>query len=186
MIFDCANYSNNPSLSASLLVDIECSRRTLFASLVALPLAALPLAGCGRAEAKRRFPFELSDAAWRNRLSPAAYRVLRQHDTEWAYSSSLDKHYRPGRYACAGCAQPLFSSATKFDSGTGWPSFFQPLPGAVGTSSDTKLGYPRTEVHCARCGGHLGHVFNDGPKPTGKRYCINGVALAFNPARKSA
>ncbi len=105
--------------------------------------------------------------------------MLRQESTERAFTSPLDKEKRRGTFVCAGCAQRLYSSTTKFDSGTGWPSFYQPLAGAVGTSTDRKLGYARTEVHCARCGGHLGHVFNDGPKPTGKRYCMNGVAMKF-------
>ena len=128
------------------------------------------------------FPFTLTDAQWRKRLSPLAYNVLRHEATERPFTSPLDKEHRAGLFACAGCDQPLFDAKTKFDSGTGWPSFWQPLPRAVGTSRDFALGYPRTEVHCARCGGHLGHVFNDGPKPTGKRYCMNGVALKFRPA----
>ncbi|MHA6769474.1 peptide-methionine (R)-S-oxide reductase MsrB [Sphingobium ummariense] len=134
----------------------------------------------GRAEAA--YPFTLSDAEWRAKLSPWAYKVLRQQATEYPYSSPLNKEHRAGIFSCAGCAQKLFDAKTKFDSGTGWPSFWAPLPRAVGTSRDFDLGYPRTEVHCARCGGHLGHVFDDGPKPTGKRYCMNGVALVFTPA----
>jgi len=125
------------------------------------------------------FPYRLTDAQWRARLSPQAYAVLRRHDTERPFSSPLNAEHRKGTFACAGCDLPLFSSATKFDSGTGWPSFWQPLPRAVGTTTDYDIGYPRTEVHCARCGGHLGHVFDDGPKPTGKRYCMNGVSLKF-------
>jgi peptide-methionine (R)-S-oxide reductase len=123
-----------------------------------------------------------TDAEWRHLLSPAAYEVLRQQGTEAPESSPLDHQFGKGRYDCAGCAQPLFSSETKFDSGTGWPSFYQPLSGAVATSSDDSLMMQRTEVHCSRCGGHLGHVFNDGPRPTGLRYCMNGVALSFHPA----
>ena len=120
-----------------------------------------------------------SDAQWRQRLTPAQYAVLRQAATERPYSSPLNEEHRKGTFSCAGCALPLFSSATKFDSGTGWPSFWQPLANAVGEDVDTLLGIPRTEVHCRRCGGHLGHVFDDGPKPTGLRYCMNGVAMTF-------
>ncbi|EQB00283.1 peptide-methionine (R)-S-oxide reductase MsrB [Sphingobium baderi] len=134
----------------------------------------------GRAEAA--YPFSLFDAQWRKRLSPWAYKVLRQQATEPPFSSPLNREHRAGAFACAGCALPVFSSKTKFDSGTGWPSFTAPLRKAVGTSRDFDLGYVRTEVHCARCGGHLGHVFDDGPPPTGKRYCMNGVALSFQPA----
>ncbi|MBH1991694.1 MAG: peptide-methionine (R)-S-oxide reductase MsrB [Sphingomonadaceae bacterium] len=136
--------------------------------------------GMGRAEAA--YPYTLSDAEWRKRLSPWAYKVLRQEATEHPFSSPLNEEHRAGVFACAGCAQKLFSSKTKFDSGTGWPSFWAPLPKGIGTNRDFALGYPRIEVHCARCGGHLGHVFDDGPKPTGKRYCMNGVALNFLPA----
>ena len=126
-------------------------------------------------------PFRLTDAEWRRRLSPAAYRVLRQADTERAFTSPLNDEHRRGVFACAGCARPLYASATKFDSGTGWPSFYDHLPGAIGTRVDRSLGEERTEVHCARCAGHLGHVFQDGPKPTGLRYCMNGVAMRFAP-----
>jgi len=120
-----------------------------------------------------------TDAEWRKTLSPEQYRVLRQHGTERAHTSPLNDEHRRGTYCCAGCGQPLYPSETKFDSGTGWPSFFAPIEGAVETSLDFKLLLPRTEVHCGRCGGHLGHVFNDGPAPTGQRYCMNGVALQF-------
>ena len=128
-------------------------------------------------------PFEItrSDEEWRQRLSPTAYKVLRHHATERPYSSPLNGEKRAGAFACAGCELPLFSSKTKFESGTGWPSFFRPLPNAVATSSDRSLIVPRTEVHCRRCGGHLGHVLEDGPPPTGLRYCINGVAMNFKP-----
>lgn len=127
------------------------------------------------------FPLKKSEAEWRKLVSPAAYRVLFEEGTERAGSSPLNDEKRAGTYVCAACQQPLFDAAHKYDSGTGWPSFWQPLPNAVGTSTDFKLIYPRTEYHCARCGGHQGHVFNDGPKPTGQRYCNNGVALAFVP-----
>jgi len=139
--------------------------------------------GFGAAAPKGDFPVKLSDAQWRQRLSPAAYRVLRQEGTEAPYSSPLNGEHRAGTFLCAGCAAPLFSSRTKFDSGTGWPSFWQPLKGAVGTTTDRTLGMSRTEVHCARCGGHQGHVFEDGPKPTGLRYCMNGVSLRFVAGR---
>ena len=125
--------------------------------------------------------WQLSDQQWRERLSPEAFRVLRQEGTEPPFSSPLNKEKRPGTFVCAGCQQPLFASSTKFDSGTGWPSFWQPLPDAIDTQVDFRLIIPRTEYHCRRCGGHQGHVFNDGPRPTGQRYCNNGVALAFVP-----
>jgi len=122
-----------------------------------------------------------SDAEWRQLLTQEQYHVLRKHSTERAGTSPLDKRYDPGSYLCAGCGQALFGADTKFDSGTGWPSFFAPIEGAVGTTTDYKLIFPRTEVHCSRCGGHLGHVFPDGPPPTGQRFCMNGVALKFEP-----
>ena len=127
------------------------------------------------------FPVTHSDAEWRRLLSPAAYEILRQQGTEAPYSSPLDLETRTGLYGCLGCGQPLYSSATKYDSHTGWPSFWKPLPNAVAERPDTSLGMERTEIHCIRCGGHLGHVFPDGPQPTGLRYCMNGAALSFEP-----
>ncbi|MGN6729267.1 MAG: peptide-methionine (R)-S-oxide reductase MsrB [Rhodanobacteraceae bacterium] len=126
--------------------------------------------------------FKLSDAQWRQRLGPERYAVLRQAATEPPFSSPLDHEHRAGIYRCAGCELPLYSSKTKFDSGTGWPSFWQPLPRAITTRRDTSLMMVRIEVLCRRCGGHLGHVFDDGPPPTGLRYCMNGLALRFVPS----
>jgi peptide-methionine (R)-S-oxide reductase len=134
------------------------------------------------AVASETFEVTHSDAEWRTLLTPEQYDVLRQEGTEHPYSSPLDHEKRQGTFACAGCNLPLFSSETKFDSHTGWPSFWQPLPHSVGTRTDTSFGMTRTEVHCHRCGGHLGHVFEDGPKPTGLRYCMNGIAMTFTPA----
>jgi peptide-methionine (R)-S-oxide reductase len=128
------------------------------------------------------FAVEKSDAEWRATLTPEQYRVLRGHGTERAGTSPLDHEKREGEFLCAGCGTALFESGTKFDSGTGWPSFFRPIEGSVGESDDSSFLMRRTEVHCARCGGHLGHVFPDGPAPTGLRYCMNGVAMSFAPA----
>ncbi|MGA9422966.1 MAG: peptide-methionine (R)-S-oxide reductase MsrB [Rhodanobacteraceae bacterium] len=133
--------------------------------------------------ARGKFEIDLTEAQWRQRLTPAQFRILRQQGTEPAFSSPLDHETRDGVYACAGCELPLYSSTTKFDSGTGWPSFWKPLPNAIGTRTDTSLFMTRTEVHCRRCGGHLGHVFDDGPPPTGLRYCMNGLALKFVPGK---
>jgi peptide-methionine (R)-S-oxide reductase len=135
-----------------------------------------------QAMADEVFEVTRTEAEWRALLSPAQFAVLRQEDTERAGSSPLNDEHRPGTFHCAGCDLPLYASATKYDSGTGWPSFYEPLPDAVATRADWGLLGKRTEVHCRRCGGHLGHVFNDGPEPTGKRYCMNGLALTFRPA----
>lgn len=131
------------------------------------------------------FMFAMSDGEWKQSLTPDQYHVLRRHGTEPPGSSPLNLEKREGLFNCAGCGQPLFSASTKYESGSGWPSFWEPLPGAVATSTDYKIGYARTEVHCARCGGHLGHVFDDGPQPSGRRYCMNGVSLAFAPREGS-
>ena len=131
---------------------------------------------------KETFEINKAETEWRKMLTAEEFRVLRKHGTERAGSSPLDKEYGRGAYLCAGCELPLFASATKYDSRTGWPSFSAPLEGAIRTSSDRSFFTVRTEVHCRRCGGHLGHVFEDGPAPTGLRYCMNGVALRFRPA----
>ncbi len=137
-----------------------------------------------RAETKDGRPFEIthSDAEWRKLLTPDQYSILRESGTERPFTSALLHEHRQGNFSCAGCDLDLFSSAAKYDSGTGWPSFWAPLDKAIGTETDTSYGVVRTAVHCRRCGGHLGHVFDDGPKPTGLRYCMNGVALIFKPA----
>lgn len=138
----------------------------------------------GKAMAAEVFEVTKTEEEWRQLLTSQQFRVLREKGTERPRSSPLDHEYGEGLYRCAGCDLPLFTSETKFNSGTGWPSFYAPIKGAVATSVDFDLVLPRTEVHCQRCGGHLGHVFNDGPRPTGKRYCMNGVSLKFVPGEK--
>jgi peptide-methionine (R)-S-oxide reductase len=133
------------------------------------------------APAAKTYEVQLSDEAWKQRLGKDRYQILRRAGTERPGSSPLNREKRAGTYACAGCSLPLFASLAKFESGTGWPSFFQPMPGAVEEHTDRSFGMRRTEVLCGRCGGHLGHVFNDGPRPTGLRYCMNGLALEFKP-----
>lgn len=139
-----------------------------------------PFGGGAKAEEKT-FPVSMSEAEWRAKLTPEQYYVLREHGTERAGTCALNHEKRAGTFSCAGCDQPLFVAKTKFESGTGWPSFNDPLPGAVETTIDRSHFMVRTEVHCSRCGGHLGHVFEDGPRPTGLRYCMNGVAMNFTP-----
>jgi peptide-methionine (R)-S-oxide reductase len=159
-------------------------RRHLLAGSAALLTAgaALRLIGEKASAAMPSGPFEVTrtDAEWRRILTPVQFSILRKQGTEPPFSSPLDQEERKGTYACAGCELPVFASADKFHSGTGWPSFTRPIADAVQTSDDRSLLMLRTEVHCRRCGGHLGHVFDDGPKPTGQRWCINGVALKFN------
>lgn len=155
-------------------------RRALLGSAAALGALWFFTRDNARASAVAADPkWRLTPEQWRKRLPADAYRVLREEATERPFTSPLLKEKRAGTYVCAGCALPLFSSSTKFDSGTGWPSFWKELPGAVGYARDTQLGFVRTEEHCRRCGGHLGHVFDDGPPPTGKRHCINGLSLRF-------
>jgi peptide-methionine (R)-S-oxide reductase len=134
------------------------------------------------AASNTKFEVTKTEEEWKAILTPEQYHVLRKHGTERSHTSPLDKNYAPGTYVCAGCGQALFTADTKFNSGTGWPSFFQPIEGAIATTVDRSFFMTRTEVHCSRCGGHLGHVFNDGPQPTGLRYCMNGVSLKFEPA----
>jgi len=163
---------------------MQIDRRAVLGLGGAALCAGVALAvGGRRVEAEPgRFAFSLSDAEWRRRLNPQQYAVLRQAHTERAGTSPLNAEHRRGTFHCAGCGLALFSSQTKYDSGTGWPSFWRPLPRAVGTRADNLLGMRRTEAFCARCGGHLGHVFDDGPPPTGLRYCMNGVAMTFRAA----
>ena len=155
--------------------------RRLFVGTATLA-AAFPFLFRRPAEASEgTFEVMKTEAEWRKLLSSAAYAVLREEDTERAFTSPLNDEHREGTFHCAGCDLPLYDSSTKFDSGTGWPSFFQPLENAVATKEDNSFLSTRTEVHCRRCGGHLGHVFDDGPPPTGLRYCMNGVSLGFKP-----
>lgn len=157
-------------------------RRLMAGGGVAAMVSIGVLYSRGSANTPARFAVAHTDAEWRKLLTPAQYDVLRHAGTEAPGSSPLDHLFAKGTYACAGCKQPAYRSDTKFDSGTGWPSFWKPIDGAISTSNDNSLLMSRTEVHCSRCGGHLGHVFDDGPKPTGLRYCMNGVALKFTAA----
>jgi len=160
------------------------SRRHLLAGLTCA--TATYLVSSSRSIAQGRFKVMKTPAQWRRQLGPDRYEILREAGTERPFSSPLDEEHRRGQFRCAGCGQPLFDSSTKFDSGTGWPSFYRPLPHAVVTRADHSLFMERTEVLCSRCGGHLGHVFRDGPKPTGLRYCMNGLALIFVPTARIA
>lgn len=158
------------------------SRRS-FLAVLSIGGSAAALAACSAAPAQAKgFPVTRTEAEWRKRLTAQQFAVLRQEATERPFSSPLNREKRKGLFACQGCGNALYASRTKYDSGTGWPSFWDAMPGAVGTRTDRKLIYPRTEVHCADCGGHLGHIFDDGPPPTGKRHCINGAALRFTAA----
>ncbi|MET0384223.1 MAG: peptide-methionine (R)-S-oxide reductase MsrB [Burkholderiaceae bacterium] len=156
------------------------SIRWLFGGGVAASVSACSRAGAAPPAA--RFEVEMTDAQWKAKLSPQAYDVLRREGTETPFTSPLNDEHRKGTFSCAGCALGLFPSETKFDSHTGWPSFWKPLPNAVSKQVDTTFGMTRDEIHCRRCGGHLGHVFDDGPAPTGLRYCMNGAAMTFTPA----
>ena len=158
------------------------NRRWMLLGTAVAGLFGMRWATSTRAIAETTFEVEKTDAEWRKILSPAQYEILRAHGTEPPYSSPLNKEKRPGMFVCAACELPLFASETKFESGTGWPSFYQPFDNAVGTKADYTYFMKRTEVHCRRCGGHLGHVFDDGPRPTGLRYCMNGLSLKFIPS----
>jgi peptide-methionine (R)-S-oxide reductase len=159
------------------------NRRNLLKSLFLTGAAVTLAPTLAAASTGGKFEVTKTDAEWKRILTPQQYYVLREHGTEYAGSSPLDREKRRGTFHCAGCDLPLFSSETKYDSRTGWPSFWQPLANAIGTSIDRSLFSVRTEVHCRRCGGHLGHVFEDGPRPTGLRYCMNGVAMTFKPSK---
>ena len=168
------------------------NRRTVLTGLAAAAAAAVAGVGALTFRPRRQsavagtFEIEKTEAEWRQLLTPEQYAVLRQAHTEAPFTSPLNNEHRKGIFACAGCNLTLYDAAAKFDSGTGWPSFFQPLPNAIATSTDQSWLGTRTEVHCRRCGGHLGHVFDDGPKPTGLRYCMDGFALVFHPAGPTA
>lgn len=183
---ECTTVIAHPGATRSYAIAMTGRRQFLTivgAGFVIAPAAAWLSGGNGSVpstEAAGRFSVEKTDAEWRALLAPQAYRVLRGGKTEWAFSSPLNKEKRNGVFACAGCDQPLFSSSAKYDSGTGWPSFWTALEGAVATSIDRAFFMVRIEAHCARCGGHLGHIFPDGPPPTGQRYCMNGAALKFD------
>jgi peptide-methionine (R)-S-oxide reductase len=160
-------------------------REILLSGAAVLAAVAVPALLRASKAAAETFEVAHSEDEWRRLLTPAQFQVLRKHGTERPFTSPLNDEHRAGAFHCAACDLPLYRSETKFDSGTGWPSFYAPIEGAVRTSNDYSLILPRTEVHCRRCGGHLGHVFDDGPPPTGKRYCMNGVALKFTPAASS-
>ena len=158
------------------------NRRQILAGLgIGISLPVLAACGASPAEAKN-FPYQLSESEWRKRLTNEQFGILREAKTERRFTSPLNEEKRKGTYHCAGCGQALYSSDHKYDSRTGWPAFWRALPKSIGTSVDYKIGIPRTEVHCSNCGGHLGHIFDDGPKPTGKRHCINGLAMDFRTA----